>query len=352
MSAALAVRRRVLITGGAGFIGRHTVEALLAVGDEVTVLDSLEFGVHTGRPRLPTGVDLVVADVRDPAAVRAALAGVDVVVHLAAKVGLGVELADMTGYASTNDVGTATLLVAMGAAGTPTLVLASSMVVYGEGRYHCTEHGEVGAGVRRRDDLEAGRFEPPCPVCGRPLTPGLTGEDAPLDPRNSYAVSKLAQEGYAATWAHGTGARSTALRFHNVYGPGMPVDTPYAGVAAVFRSVLRSGQPPRVHEDGGQRRDFVHVRDVASAVVAATRADHDGSRAYNVGSGTVTTVGQLAAGLADAMAGPAPVVTGRYRLGDVRHVTASSARLRGELGWAPVVGLADGLAEFAGDRAR
>jgi len=344
------------------------VDALLARGDDVVVLDSLDPGVHPVPPRLPDTAHLVVADVRDAVAVAAALHGVDVVVHLAAKVGLGVELADMTGYASTNDVGTATLLVAMGAVGTAHLVLASSMVVYGEGRYTCPVHGEVGPGVRRRQDLDAGRFEPPCPLCGRPLEPGLTGEDAPLDPRNSYAVSKLAQEGYAATWAHSTGGRSVALRFHNVYGPGMPVDTPYAGVAAVFRSVLRAGRAPRVHEDGGQRRDFVHVRDVAAAVVAATvvaasvaevslaGAPAGGGapqlhRAYNVGSGRVTTVGQLAAGLARAVDGPAPVITGGHRVGDVRHVTASSERLRTELGWAPSVTLEAGLAEFAHDTA-
>ena len=342
---------RVLVTGGAGFIGRHVVAALLAAGDDVTVYDSLDPAVHAGPPELPGGVGLTVADVRDPDAVSGALGDIDVVVHLAAKVGLGVELSDMTGYADTNDVGTATLLVAMGAAGTPGLVLASSMVVYGEGRYTCPEHGEVGPGVRREADLAAGRFEPPCPVCGRALAPALTTEDAPLDPRNSYAVSKLAQEGYAATWAHSTGGTAAALRFHNVYGPGMPLDTPYAGVAAVFRSRLRAGQAPRVTEDGGQRRDFVHVRDVAAGVAAAAHADPAAAfRAYNVGSGRVTTVGELAAGLADAMGGPAPQVTGAYRAGDVRHVTASSQRLHAETGWAPAVPLERGLAEFGADR--
>jgi len=351
---------RVLVTGGAGFIGRHVVAALLAGGQRVRVLDNLDPGVHPNPPVLPEAAELVVADVRDPDAVRAALADVDTVVHLAAKVGLGVSLADMTGYADTNDVGTATVLVAMGQAEISRLVLASSMVVYGEGRYRCPEHGTVGPGIRRRADLDAGRFEPPCPVCGRELAPELTGEDAPLDPRNSYAVSKLAQEGYAATWAHATGGTARAMRFHNVYGPGMPIDTPYAGVAAVFRSMLRAGRAPQVHEDGGQRRDFVHVRDVAAAVVAAVVAgspdvdpvparDAGAFRAYNVGSGRITTVGELAAGLAEAMRGPAPVVTGQYRDGDVRHITASSARLVAELGWEPRIPLADGLSGFAAD---
>lgn len=351
--------RRVLVTGGAGFIGRHVVDALLAGGERVRVLDNLDPAVHRTPPDLPRSADLVVGDVRDPQACAEALADVEVVVHLAAKVGLGVELADMTDYADANDRGTATLLVAMGRAGTRRLVLASSMVVYGEGRYRCPDHGTVAPGVRREQDLAAGRFEPPCPLCGQQLRPELTGEQAAADPRNSYAVSKLAQEGYAATWAHATGAAALAMRFHNVYGPGMPVDTPYAGVAAVFRSMLRAGRAPQVHEDGAQRRDFVHVRDVAAAVAAAVRVDSlpggapgralPAFRAYNVGSGRITTVGQLAAGLAEAMAGPAPVVTGQYRGGDVRHITASSDRLVAELGWEPRVTLAAGLAEFAGD---
>ena len=347
----------VLVTGGAGFIGSRVVAALVRDGEDVVVLDSLRADVHGpgATAALPEGARLVQADLRDAGAVRAALAGVDAVAHLAGKVGLGVDLDDVEDYVSSNDLGTAVLLRAVGAAGVPRLVYASSMVVYGEGAYDCPEHGRVAPAPRRRADLDAGRFEPPCPLCARPLAPALVTEDAAPDPRNTYAATKLHGEHLAATWARETGGRAGALRFHNVYGPGMPRDTPYSGVAAIFRSALEAGRAPRVFEDGGQRRDFVHVDDVAAAVVAALRSDalpEGGVRAYNVGSGTVTTVGQMAAALARAVDGPEPVVTGEYRLGDVRHVTASSQRLRTELGWAPAVAFADGVRALATDPLR
>lgn len=338
---------RLLVTGGAGFIGRHVVDAALAAGHDVRVLDSREPALHPGPRELPAGVALVRADVRDTAAVTRALSGVDVIVHLAAKVGLGVRLADMGDYASVNDVGTASVLTAADAAGVGSVVLASSMVVYGDGRYRCPVHGEVAPGARAVERLDAGGFDPPCPVCGQALEPGLTTESAPTDPRNSYAVSKLAQELYARVWSDVTGGQVTALRYHNVYGPGMPRDTPYAGIAAVFRSQLLAGGPPRVFEDGRQRRDFVHVRDVAAATVAAIGNDQAGLRVYNIGSGEVRTVGDLAVALAASVGGPAPVVTGQYRAGDVRHITASAQRARDELRWAPAVGFADGIAELA-----
>jgi dTDP-L-rhamnose 4-epimerase len=189
-------------------------------------------------------------------------------------------------------------------------------------------------------------FEPACPACGRPLAPTLVDEGTAFDPRNAYAASKVAQEHFARTWAHETGGAVTALRYHNVYGPGMPEGTPYAGVAAVFRTALRSGAAPEVFEDGGQRRDFVHVRDVAAATVAAMEGI-DGARAYNVGSGTPRTVGELAGALSAALGGPDPVITGRFRLGDVRHITADCDRLRNELRWAPAVAFDDGIAELA-----
>jgi dTDP-L-rhamnose 4-epimerase len=342
---------RVLLTGGAGFIGRRVLDELLARGHEVLVLDSLRPDVHrpsaTGSAQVPIPAELVVADVRDPDAVESALAGIDAVCHLAAKVGLGVDVQDLPDYADSNDHGTAVLLAAMARAGVSRLTLASSMVVYGEGLGLCPEHGPVTPGPRAVDQLALGRFEPPCPSCGRELGPALVAESAPLDPRNAYAATKLAQEHLAASWARVTGGSVAAMRYHNVYGPGMPRDTPYAGVAAIFLSSLRSGAAPRVFEDGGMRRDFVHVRDVASATVTALEKHEVGVRAFNVGSGTPRTVGDMATELARALAGPVPVITGEYRLGDVRHITADSSRLRAELGWAPAVDFGAGIAELA-----
>ncbi len=325
---------RVLVTGGAGFIGSHVVTALRTRGHEPVVLD-----VRTDPA----------ADVRAPDAVRAALRGVDAVCHQAAMVGLGTGFADAPEYVSRNDLGTAVLLTAMADAGVRRLVLAGSMVVYGEGRYECPRHGVVRPGPRAEGDLAAGRFEPPCPVCGAALAPGLVAEDAPADPRNVYATTKLAQEHLAAAWARATGGSAVSLRYHNVYGPGMPRDTPYAGVASFFRSALARGEAPRVFEDGGQRRDFVHVRDVASANVAALEADPPAGAltAYNTGSGTPHTVGEMAQALAEAHGGPSPVVTGDYRLGDVRHITADSTRLRTALDWKPEITFEEGMREFA-----
>ncbi|MFC9290811.1 NAD-dependent epimerase/dehydratase family protein, partial [Streptomyces sp. NPDC057052] len=256
---------------------------------------------------------------------------------------------DAAEYVSRNDLGTAVLLAAMAEAGVRHLVLAGSMVVYGEGRYACARHGVVRPGPRAVADLDAGRFEPLCPACGESLSPGLVGEDAPLDPRNVYATTKLAQEHLAAAWARATGGSAVSLRYHNVYGPRMPRDTPYAGVASFFRSALARGEAPRVFEDGRQRRDFVHVRDVAAANLAALEARGPAGllTAYNTGSGEPRTVGETARALAAAYGGPEPVVTGEYRLGDVRHVTADSARLRADLGWKPEVGFAEGMREFA-----
>jgi dTDP-L-rhamnose 4-epimerase len=339
---------KALLTGGAGFIGQHVMRELLARGHEVRLLDSLRPDVHaTADWRPPAGVELIKGDVRDKAAIDHALSGIEAVLHLAAKVGLGVDVGDLPDYASSNDAGTAELLAGMARAGVSRLALASSMVVYGEGVGHCPEHGPVMPAPRLERELAAGRFEPPCPTCSQPLATALVSESAPLDPRNAYASSKVAQEFYCSNWARVTGGSVAAMRYHNVYGPGMPRNTPYAGVAAIFTSALRRGEAPRVFEDGGQRRDFVHVRDVAAATVTACEKHRSGVRAFNVGSGTPRTVGEMAHALAEALNGPRPVVTGQFRLGDVRHITADSSRLRRELDWQPQIDFAIGMAELA-----
>jgi dTDP-L-rhamnose 4-epimerase len=346
---------RVLVTGAAGFIGSHITETMQAAGHEVRGLDSLAPAVHTGRPGYVSG-ELIVGDVRDPSVVDEALAGMDAVCHQAALVGLGVDLSDLPGYADVNVTGTAVLLEAMGRHGIPRLVFASSMVVYGEGAYDCATHGRVRPAPRHPGDLAAGRFDPRCPQCAQTLSTTTVGEDAALDPRNAYAASKVGQEHFAASWARLTGAAAVGLRYHNVYGPRMPRDTPYSGVAAIFRSCLENGVPPRVFEDGGQRRDFVHVRDVARANLLALEAvdragrsgvDAGGLRCYNVASGEPHTVGEMAAALAAAFGGIEPVVTGDFRLGDVRHIVASPAAAARDLGFHAQTRFAEGMAEFA-----
>jgi dTDP-L-rhamnose 4-epimerase len=332
---------RVLVTGGSGFIGTAVVDRLVAEGHEVVVLDT------TAATR--DDVDVHAGDIRDPAVVRTALRGVDAVSHQAAMVGLGVDFDDVEAYVSHNDVGTAVLLRAMhSAAFTGRLVLASSMVVYGEGGYRCARDGAVRPLPRRREHLDAGRFEPTCPACGDPLQPVPVDEADATDPRNVYAATKLHQEHLCAIYGREHSSGVVALRYHNVYGLGMPRDTPYAGVAAIFRSAIERGERPRVYEDGGQRRDFVHVDDVARANVAALCAPPDVSGAFNVATGSPRTVLDLADALCAATgAGVAPAVVGGGRLGDVRHVFASPARAQAVLGFRTEIDFADGMGAFA-----
>ncbi|MEN3615493.1 NAD-dependent epimerase/dehydratase family protein [Plantactinospora sp. ZYX-F-223] len=340
---------RILVTGAAGFIGSHVADLLVTHGHEVVAVDALLPEAHG-----PTAPDWahrhrpVVGDVRDLDLLAGLLRGVDAVCHQAAMVGHGLDPADAPRYAGHNDLGTATLLAAMHGAGVRRLVLASSMVVYGEGRYHCPEHGVVRPAERRAADLSAGRYEPVCPRCAVPLIPGLVPEDAPLEPRSTYAATKLAQEHLAGAWARQTDGQVWALRYHNVYGPRMPRDTPYAGVASIFRSALASGRPPQVLEDGRQRRDFVSVSDVARAnLLALTTPPPDPVVAVNVCSGEPHTVGDLARELATVTGGPEPVVVGGGRAADVRHVVADPARAARLLGFTARIPFADGVAEFA-----
>jgi dTDP-L-rhamnose 4-epimerase len=338
---------RVLITGGAGFIGSHVADLLTGRGHDVVLLDNLLPQAHNDLPEWTAGHELVRGDVQDLDLVTRLLRGVDAVCHQAAVVGHGLDPSDAPMYALNNDHGTAVLLAAMHVTNTRRLVLASSMVVYGEGRYSCAEHGVVRPGPRLLEDLNAGRYEPPCPQCGAALSWALVEEDAPVDPRSTYAATKLAQEHLASAWARQTGGDVWALRYHNVYGPRMPRDTPYAGVASLFRSALQRGEAPTVLEDGQQCRDFVHVHDVAMANVLALETPAPGFAPVNVCSGEPHTVGDLAVELARASDGPAPRIVGGARPGDVRHVVASPARARALLGFTAAVSFTEGIKAFA-----
>jgi len=340
----------ILVTGGAGFIGSHVVDALLELGLQVRVIDALLPAAHRERPGyLDPRAELIEGDLRVEAVARLAADGVAAVCHQAAMVGLGADISDIADYVGHNDLATARLLRALAGDGfAGRIVLASSMVVYGEGRYACREHGLVRPGPREPEALDAGRFEPPCPVCARALEPRTVPEDAPLDPRNVYAATKLAQEHLCASFARETGVPVTALRYHNVYGPRMPRDTPYAGVASIFRSALAAGEAPSVFEDGGQRRDFVHVRDVAEANVLALTAPEPVRGAFNVASGTPRTVLDMAQALARAFEGSLePQVTGQWRGGDVRHVFASAELAAERLGFRALEDFEAGMREFA-----
>lgn len=320
---------KVLVTGGAGFIGSAVCAELAAREHDVTVYD-----------RAVNPAD----DINDLQRVRAAVDGCDLVIHLAAKVGLGVDLDDLDDYVRQNDLGTAVVLRAAAAAKISRVIYASSMVIYGEGTYSCRDHGRVPVPPRERSDLDRKLFEPRCGSCGRDLTPGLVPETAPADPRNVYAATKAHGEQLLQIWCRETGGRAAALRFHNVYGPGMPRNTPYAGVASLFRSSLERGEAPQVFEDGRQRRNFIYVSDVAGAVVAAGTAELSaGVTPLNIGSPTITTIGEIAQTLSDALDGPDPVITGRYRLGDVRHITADCSAASAVLGWRSQVSLVEGI---------
>lgn len=342
--------RSVLVTGGAGFIGSAIVDRLVAAGDTVRVVDLLHPAAHTAVPDyLSPGVEYVWGDLADPDIARRAVDGIDVVCHQASMVGLGVDFGDVTQYAHHNVTATAELLRALhDRSFRGRIVLAGSMVVYGEGAYRCSRHGRVRPAPRDEADLGRGSFDPRCPACRDPLEVVRVEETAPLEPRSVYAATKLHQEHLCDAYGREHDAPVLALRYHNVYGPRMPASSPYSGVAAIFRSAFEEQRAPLVYEDGGQQRDFVHVDDVAAANLAALNAPMTATGPCNVASGEAHTVLELAEALASAIPGaPAPIVSGRWRAADVRHVLAATARAADLLGFVAQREFAEGIRSFA-----
>lgn len=342
---------RVLVTGGAGFIGSHVTDLLLATGYAVRILDNLSPQIHGSDPDLgylDSEAELLVGDVRDPAAVAGALADVDAVIHLAAAVGVGQSMYEIVSYTQTNDLGTANLLEALSRHPVQRLVCASSMSIYGEGLARRANGETIVPDERPIEQFRRGLWEL-VDEDGSPLTPLPTPESKPPALSSVYALNKYNQERLSLIVGKAYGIPTVALRFFNVYGPRQALSNPYTGVLAIFAARLLNDRPPMVFEDGQQRRDFVHVSDVAKACLLALETKQGVGEVYNVGSGQSRSILSVANDLASVMGVSqiTPQIAGKYRMGDIRHCFADIGKSQAGLGFAPHVDFRDGLEELA-----
>ncbi|WP_419805387.1 NAD-dependent epimerase/dehydratase family protein [Terriglobus sp.] len=347
-------KRNVLITGGAGFVGSHLADGLLRQGHAVRVLDDLTPQVHPGglRPEyLSNDVELIHGDVRDPNLLKDVLNGIDVIYHFAATVGVGQSMYEISRYMSVNTQGTAELLQAVLDTKAPVekIVVASSMSIYGEGRYVGADGKSYAPPVRTVEQLKRGDWEVSVGDSG-PLKPVPTDEDKPSEINSMYALSKRDQEELCMIYGRTYGLPVTALRFFNIYGTRQALSNPYTGVAAVFASRMLNGKQPLIFEDGEQQRDFVSIHDIVRANILAMDAPKSNGEVINVGSGKPVSIRRIAELLASALGsrGLEPVVTGKYRAGDIRHCYADISKARALLGYEAQVSHEEGFAELAG----
>ena len=343
--------KQILITGGAGFVGSHTADALIERGHRVRIFDNLSEQVHPGGvpDYLPSQAEFVRGDVRDLAALSKAVRGVDVIYHFAAAVGVGQSMYQIAEYTSVNNQGTANLLQAIldTRAHPEKLIVASSMSIYGEGRYLCRACGEVAPPPRPVQQLKSKRWETMCPQCGIAVNPVPTSESKPLQSTSIYALSKKDQEEMMLLFGRTYDTPVVALRYFNIYGTRQSLSNPYTGVAAIFASRLMNGHAPMIFEDGLQMRDFVSVRDIVQANVLAMEKSAGDGCALNVGSGNPVTIHQVAAELGRALGVKMPShVTGKYRAGDIRHCFADISAISSLLGYKPKVRLKQGIEEL------
>lgn len=348
---------RILITGGAGFIGSRLCLALLARGHQVRVLDILSPQIHGSDPEqsplyrsISGKVEFIRGNVTSKADVRKALSGIDTVVHFAAETGTGQSMYAIRHYADVNTSGTALLLDEIANEPFPVkkLVVASSRAVYGEGKYECAHHGTVYPGARSTADMEKGNFEVRCPVCNVAVAMLPTDEQTPVQPTSVYGVTKLNQEQLTLTVARALGISAIAYRYQNVYGPGQSLANPYTGILSIFSTRILHGNGINIFEDGRESRDFVYIDDVIAATVAGIEAQSPLLEVFNVGSGEATSVSAVVQGLQSALGREVPTqISGQFRVGDIRHNLADISRIRRSLGYTPRVTFAAGLERFA-----
>ena len=343
--------KHVLVTGGAGFIGSHLVDALVAAGHRVRVLDSLVPQVHgtAGPQYLNARAEFVKGDVSSPETIHAALDGIDVVYHEAAEVGVGQSMYEMVRYVAANTLATSVLLEAVVArrSAIEKVIVASSMSIYGEGAYECAQHGAVHPELRPVEQLAARDWEARCPSCATHLRPAPTPESKPLFPTSVYAITKQDQEQLVLVVGRAYNIPTVALRYFNVYGTRQALSNPYTGVCAIFSSRLLNDQPPVIFEDGEQTRDFVHVSDIVRANLLALDRDSGDGQAINIGTGIPTSVLRVSELLSDGLGKTLPpTVVGKYREGDIRHCVADISRARRVLGYEPEVTLEQGIPEL------
>lgn len=343
--------KNILVTGGAGFIGSHLVDALIEQGHRVKILDAVVEQVHgdAGPQYLNPKAEFIQGDVCDPELVNRALEGVEVVYHKAAEVGVGQSMYEITRYVRANDLGTAVLLEAIVKRRPQIrkLVVASSMSIYGEGAYSCDSCGPIQPKLRPLSQLLDRNWELECPQCSSEAKPVPTNEDKPLYPSSVYAISKQDQEQFCLVVGRAYDIPVVALRYFNVYGPRQALSNPYTGVCAIFSGRLLNDQPPAIFEDGKQTRDFVHVSDIVQANLLALETDRADYQALNIGTGDSISISEIAAMLARGLNKDiAPEITGKYREGDIRHCVADISRARNLLGYEPKVKLAGGIPEL------
>jgi dTDP-L-rhamnose 4-epimerase len=350
--------KKILVSGGAGFIGSSLALKLLAAGWDVKVLDNLSEQIHGNDPeksflfsRIKKDVEFIRGDVRNKADWERALSGRDSVVHLAAETGTGQSMYQITRYTGVNIDGTAILMEALAEDkdrdDIERLVCASSRAVYGEGKYECSEHGVQYPRARLEKDLLQARFEPLCEVCGKPLEARKTDERSAMQPTSIYGITKLGQEQIVMTMGAALGLPCVSLRFQNVYGPGQSLSNPYTGILAIFTNLLKEGKRINIFEDGKETRDFVFIEDVVDSIILSLSRPAAPGQVFNIGTGVPTSVMEIARLLKEIVGGESKIeTTGNFRIGDIRHNFADISRARSVLGFDPKMGMREGVKGF------